>query len=221
MAPSRRPTTGRRKRGGDGFLVKLLVPLALLVVLGATAYFVLRPTGSAPIAGPTAPACPAVPDVVVGELSVPAGPIGGYCQPELVNAASIIRAAQRWRTNTKAMDIGVMTAIGESGLRNLTYGDTAGPDSRGLFQQRSNYGPVSRRMNPYSAAYDFYQRMLGIAGWEKLTPTQVAHAVQVNANPDYYTPYYPRAVTIVDGLLAHHIVPALTNPVPGLPQPGS
>ena len=158
------------------------MPIALLLVLGVAAYFLLRPV-SRPIAQPTTPACPVVPDVVVGQLSVPAGPIGGYCQPELVNAAEIIRAAQRWRTTTQAMDIGVMTAIGESGLRNLGYGDAAGPDSRGLFQQRSNYGPVAQRMNPYSAAYAFFQRMLGIPGWQKLTPTQVAHTVQINAEP--------------------------------------
>jgi hypothetical protein len=113
-----------------------------------------------------------------------------------------------------------MTAIGESGLRNLTYGDSAGPDSRGIFQQRSNWGPVAQRMNPYSASYYFFQHMFGIAGWQKLTPTQVAHLVQGNANPDYYTPYYSRAVTIVDGLLTHHTVPALTRPVPQFPQPG-
>lgn len=220
MANRRTAASRRSRRSGDRFLLKLLVPIALLLVLGVAAYFLLRPV-SRPIAQPTTPACPVVPDVVVGQLSVPAGPIGGYCQPELVNAAEIIRAAQRWRTTTQAMDIGVMTAIGESGLRNLGYGDAAGPDSRGLFQQRSNYGPVAQRMNPYSAAYAFFQRMLGIPGWQKLTPTQVAHTVQINANPNYYTPYYSRAVTIVNGLLAHHTVPALTNPVPALPPPGS
>jgi hypothetical protein len=214
-------TRNRRGRGRrDGFLLKLLVPLVLLVIVGVVAYILLRPT-AAPVAVPTPPACPAVPDVVVGTISVPAGPIGGYCQAELVNAAWIIRAADRWDAGTRGMNIGVMTAIGESGLRVLNYGDTAGPDSRGLFQQRSNYGSLARRMNPYSSAYDFYQRMLGIVGWQKLSPTQVAHEVQANANPDYYTPYYPRAKTIVAALLAHRVVPALTYPVPKLPPPNT
>lgn len=221
MAARRRPSTRRRKSGGDGFLVKLLIPIALLVVLGVVAYLVLRPTASGPVAQPTPPACPPVPDVVVGQLSVPAGPIGGFCQAELVNAASIILAAQHWHLNRRAVDIGVMTAIGESGLRNLTYGDAAGPDSRGIFQQRSNYGPVSRRMNPYSAAYDFFARMRGVANWRTRPPTEVAHLVQINANPDYYTPYFPRAEIVVDGLFAHHRPPALTYPVPALPQPNS
>ena len=34
--------------------------------------------------------------------------------------------------------IGVMTAMGEYSLQVLEYGDAAGPDSRGLFQQRAN-----------------------------------------------------------------------------------
>jgi hypothetical protein len=218
MAARRTAKSRRGSRRGDRFLVKLLVPIGLLLVVGLVAYFVLSPK-SAPRAIPTKPPCPVVPDVVVGQLSVPSGPIGGFCQAELVNAAQIIRAAQRWHTTEQAMDIGVMTAIGESGLRVLNYGDAAGPDSRGLFQQRSNYGSLARRMNPYTSAYDFYQRMLGIAGWQKMTPTEVAHLVQVNANPNYYTPYYSRAVIIVDGLLAHHTVPALTVPVPALPPP--
>lgn len=194
------------------------MPIALVVVVGLVAFFLLRPA-SQPNAAPTNPACPAVPDVVVGTISVPAGPIAGYCQAELVNAAWIIYAANRWRANSHAMDIGVMTAIGESGLRVLDYGDVAGPDSRGLFQQRSNYGSVARRMNPYNSSYDFFQRMLGIPGWQNLSPTQVAHTVQGNANPDYYTPYYPRAKTIVAALLSDHIPPALTYPVPALPPP--
>jgi len=198
------------------FIVQLALPIALLAVVGLVAFIVLKP--SPPVAAPTTPACPQVPDVVVGEISVPAGPIAGYCQPELINAAQIIRAADRWTTSDKAKAIGVMTAIGESRLRILNYGDTAGPDSRGLFQQRSNYGPLSRRMNAYSSAYDFYQRMLGIVGWEKLSPTQVAHRVQGNANPDYYTPYFPTAEEIVTELLGDRVPPPLTaSPTPPPP----
>ena len=48
----------------------------------------------------------------------------------------------------------MMTAIGESNLVNVNYGDLAGPDSRGLFQQRANgaWGSYADRMNPRIAA---------------------------------------------------------------------
>jgi hypothetical protein len=186
----------------------VLVPLGLLIVVAIVAVIVLRPTGTQNQAAPTPPACPKVPDVVVGTISVPAGPIAGYCQPQLVNAAQVIRAGQYYGLSEQGEEIGVMTAIGESSLRNVNYGDIAGPDSRGLFQQRSNYGSLADRMDPYTAALAFFQRMLGIVDWQALTPTQVAHTVQRNADPDYYTKYYPAAVLVVTELNTY------TLPVP-------
>jgi hypothetical protein len=228
---ARRPAASRRnynrnrkRRRGDGTLVRLLVPLCLLIVLGLIAFLVLRPTAK-PEAVPTKPACPVVPDVVVGNYVVPAGPIAGYCQSQLINAAQIMRAAQHWTSDNRAKEIGVMTAIGESSLNNLNYGDTAGPDSRGLFQQRANYGSLALRMDPYTAASAFFQRMLGVPHWNTRPPTEVAHLVQVNANPNYYTPYFPRAVTIVDTLTGDRVPPPLTvissvrPTTPALPAP--
>ena len=212
----RRPSKRRNRRRGDGFVLKLVVPLALVLVVGVVAYFLLRPS-PAPLAVPKPPACPVVPDVVVGTFSVPAGPIAGFCQAELVNAAWIIVASQRHGSDPRPMQIGVMVAIGESSLRNLNYGDKAGPDSRGLFQQRSNYGSIDRRMNAYLAASAFYQRMFGVPDWQNLTPTEVAHTVQGNANPDYYTPYFRPATVIVDALLADRVVPPLTVAPPPPP----
>jgi len=211
----RRPSRRSRRRSphrGDGILIRLLVPLSLLVVVGIVAFFILRPAAT-PSATPTTSACPQVADVVVGNISVPAGPIAGYCQPQLVNAATIMRASDAYTPDDRAKQIGVMVAIGESGLQNLTYGDSAGPDSRGIFQQRSNWGTLAQRMDPYTAAYNFYHRMFGVVGWNTLPPTVVAHTVQGNANPDYYTPYFPRAVVIVDDLLGDQLPPSFQLPV--------
>jgi hypothetical protein len=199
---------GRKRRRQNGVLLQILIPIVLLIAVVVVAVLVLRPNPTPPAAVPTIPACPKVADVVVGTLSVPAGPIAGYCQPELVNAAQIIRAGQEYGVGEQGEDIGVMTAIGESSLRNINYGDTAGPDSRGLFQQRSNYGSLAARMDPYTAASAFFQRMRGVAGWQSMTPTQVAHTVQRNADPDYYTKYFPAAVRVVTELNAD------TLPVP-------
>jgi hypothetical protein len=200
----------RRRRTGDHVALKTAVPLVLLAGVVVVAFLVLRPAAPVPVAVPTVPPCPAVPAVVVGDISVPAGPIAGYCQAELINAAQVMRAADAYTPDVRAKQIGVMTAIGESDLRNLTYGDTAGPDSRGIFQQRSNWGPLADRMDPYTAAFDFYHRMFGVVGWDTLPPTQVAHTVQRNADPNYYAKFFSRAVMLVDGLEAHEIPPPPT-----------
>lgn len=176
------------------------VVLVLLLAIGITRLVTL-PSG-APKTGPIAAACPKVTSVLVGRISVPSGPIAGYCQPNLRNAAEIIRAARSMHLPPRAMEIAVTTAIGESGLRNIEFGDKAGPDSRGLFQQRTNWGPLSARMDPYTAARAFYSRMIGVPKWWSRPVTEVAHAVQGNADPDYYTKFEVRAQLIVGALKA-------------------
>ena len=148
--------------------------------------------------------CPSVPAVTVGTIRVPAGPIAGYCQDQLVNAAHIINAARDLGIGTHTQAIGVMTAMGESGLHNLDYGDAAGPDSRGLFQQRDNgaWGTASDRMDPYIAATNFFTKLVSLPNWQGLTPSQAAHAVQVNADPNYYAAYWTDAQNVVAALSA-------------------
>lgn len=181
-------------------LAQILVPVGLLIVVVFVAVILLRPPTPRTVAIPTVPPCPRVPAVVVGTISVPAGPVAGYCQPQLIIAAQIMRAGQSYGLSPHGEAIGVMTAIGESSLRNVNYGDTAGPDSRGIFQQRGNYGALADRMDPYTAARAFFLRMQGIVDWETMPPTVVAHTVQRNADRDYYAQYWQRAVTIVTAL---------------------
>lgn len=176
----------------------LVIVLVLVVVVARF----LNPPSSGPKTGPIAADCPAATSVLVGTISVPAGPIAGYCQANLQNAAEIIRAARALGISTRGQQIGVMTAIGESGLRNVNFGDKAGPDSRGLFQQRANWGPLAARMDPYTAATAFYKRMLGVAHWNRRAATDVAHTVQGNANPQYYSQFEIRAGIIVKALNA-------------------
>lgn len=178
--------------------------VAVLVVSMLAAGVLLFGRGlvsSAAVPKPPA-ACPARAPVAVGKISVPRGPIAGFCQDRLINAAHIINAARALGIGEHTQAIGVMTAIGESGLVNLAHGDTAGPDSRGLFQQRANgaWGSLADRMTPYTAAYNFFSALISVPGWKTLTPTQAAHAVQVNTDPSYYSKYWKDAVTIVAAL---------------------
>jgi cell wall-associated NlpC family hydrolase len=123
----------------------------------------------------------------------------------LQNAAAIINAGIAMNIDVHGQEIGVMTAMDETGLHNDDDGDAAGPDSRGLFQQRTSWGTLVQRMNPTTAATLFFHRMLTVANWEDLAPTVVAHTVQVNADPNTYTKFWGAAQDVVTGLQAHQV----------------
>jgi hypothetical protein len=127
--------------------------------------------GNSPLS--SARACPPAASVTVGTIVVPAGPVAGYCQDRLINAAHIMTAARALGIGPHTQAIGVMTALGESGLRVLDHGDAAGADSRGLVKT---------------------------PGWKGLSPGEAAHTVQVNADPHHYDPYWARAEAIVASL---------------------
>jgi hypothetical protein len=187
---------------------RFLACLATLVVVGgiaAGAVFAasrLDSSTTPAFAARTAPSCPSVAPISVGTITIPAGPIAGYCQDHLVNAAYVINAARALGIGPHTQAIGVMTAMGESGLRNLNHGDAAGADSRGLFQQRANgaWGTLTDRMTPSTAAHNFFAALVNIPGWKSLTPTQAAHAVQINAEANFYTTYWSDAVAVVTAL---------------------
>ena len=134
--------------------------------------------------------------------TVPQEPIAGYGHDQLVNAAYIMQAAHKLGLSLRDQTIGVMTAMGESDLVVLDIGDQAGPDSRGLFQQRDNgaWGTYEDRMDPSTSATMFFQALTGIKDRDTLEPTLVANRVQRNADPYHYEKYWPRAVEVVQGL---------------------
>lgn len=139
----------------------------------------------------------------IDPTKVPTTSISGYGHEQLVNAAYIIQAAQDKGLSVRDQTIGVMTAMGESSLRVLDYGDAVGPDSRGLFQQRDNWGPLAERMDPYISAGKFFDAMVQKvpeAERQTLAPTLVAHRTQINADPYHYEPFWVPATAIVAAL---------------------
>lgn len=90
-----------------------------------------------------------------------------------------------------------MAAMGESSLVNIGYGDAAGPDSRGLFQQRDSWGTLEQRMNPTTSSTFFFKALTVVPGYLSLEPTIAAHKTQRNADPYHYTPYWGPAVQMV------------------------
>lgn len=125
--------------------------------------------------------------------------VAGYSGDQLINAALIINAGKTLDLSLKGQLIAVMTAMGESGLKVLDRGDGAGPDSRGLFQQRDNgaWGSSTDRMDPATSAGNFIKALQKVQGWEQLEPTLAAHRAQRNADPYHYERYWPAAVEVV------------------------
>lgn len=189
-------------QGGKGVIALLLVPV---LCIGLLIGFILLLSGN----NAAAAACgPAGAGVKVDEKSVPDTAVAGYGHDQLVNAAYIMNAAEALGLNAQAQQIGVMTAMGESGLNVLNYGDQAGPDSRGLFQQRDSWGTLAERMDPFTSATLFFQRLALVQNWATLEPTIAAHKVQVNADPYYYSKYWGSAGQVMAALSGVTAAPA-------------
>ncbi|WP_144874121.1 hypothetical protein [Microbacterium sp. 1.5R] len=140
----------------------------------------------------------------------PQAGIAGWQGEQLENAAVIMQTATALGFGRDGQVLGVMTAMGESSLRNIDYGDweTSGftnPDgsrttSIGLFQQQEWWGTAEQRMDPATAATLFYQRLSRVPDWQTMDPSLAIHRVQINLDPTYYTRYTEDAAAVVDAM---------------------
>ncbi len=112
------------------------------------------------------------------------------------NAVIIVETGRSLGVPDAGIVVALAAAAQESSLRNLHRGDQ---DSQGLFQQRPSegWGTVDEVLDPVRATTAFYGgaanpnpgRTLGlldIEGWEAMTVTEAAQAVQLSAHPDHY-----------------------------------
>lgn len=97
---------------------------------------------------------------------------------QLANASTITAVTAGLRLPARAGVIAVATALQESDLQNLNYGDAAGPDSRGLFQQRIGYYGAAVATNPARATTAFLTRLVAVPNWASLPLTVAAATVQ-------------------------------------------
>lgn len=107
---------------------------------------------------------------------------------QAANAALITSVAVRRGLPPRAATIALATAMQESRLRNIDYGDQAGPDSRGLFQQRPSqgWGTEAQVMDPVYASNAFYNGLVKVPGYEAMEITEAAQTVQRSAFPRAY-----------------------------------
>jgi hypothetical protein len=116
-----------------------------------------------------------------------------YLDPEQAENAALLTAQGLDRgLPARAATIAIATALQESKLSNITYGDR---DSLGLFQQRPSqgWGTPEEIMDPVYATGRFYDGLVEVAGYESLPITEAAQAVQRSGFPDAYAQHEPRA----------------------------
>lgn len=82
---------------------------------------------------------------------ITSGPAGKWTAEQQNMARTITDVTLEEGLSEYDAAIAVMVAMVESSLTNIEYGDLAGPDSRGLFQQRDHWGSLAQRMDPKTA----------------------------------------------------------------------
>ncbi|MFD6752637.1 hypothetical protein [Micromonospora gifhornensis] len=143
-------------------------------------------------------------------------PVAGLTQAQMDNAKVIVDVGVDMKIPRKGLVVAVATAMQESTLLNYASGVLPESqnyphqaigwdhDSVGLFQQRpsSGWGTVRDLMRPAYSARAFYEALLQVPGWEQMSLTLAAQAVQISAFPYAYAQHEERANTIVAALLS-------------------
>ncbi len=111
---------------------------------------------------------------------------------QAANAATITAVAVRRKLPTQAAVIALATALQESKLVNVEYGDR---DSVGLFQQRPSqgWGTASQILDPRYAAGKFYDHLVKVRDWQTRPVTEAAQAVQRSGLPTAYAQWEDQA----------------------------
>ncbi|MEH0936133.1 hypothetical protein [Micromonospora psammae] len=141
-------------------------------------------------------------------------PVAGLTQTQMDNAKVIVDVGVDLGMPKRGLVVAVATAMQESNLHNLAsdvlpessdhphQGSGADHDSLGLFQQRpsSGWGTVAQLMRPAYAARVFFAALAEIPGWQRLSVTEAAQAVQISAYPGAYAKHEARATRVVEAL---------------------
>lgn len=152
------------------------------------------PAAGAPQAAPApAPAPPAAPPVQAPQTPQSITPMSSEMR---ANAAVIVSTARSLGVGDYGIVIALAAAAQESSLRNVQYGDR---DSLGLFQQRPSmgWGTPEQVLDPVRATKAFFggasnpnrgltTGLLDVPGWQSMSVTVAAQAVQKSAYPDAY-----------------------------------
>lgn len=198
-----------------------MTPAAKLAVGGATVILTLpvllgAAAGGAASLSPRSPTHP----MVCAPTGLGAARVAGFGPEQMANAATIVAVGEQMNVPQRGRVVAIATAITESGLNNLDYGDR---DSLGLFQQRPSqgWGTPAQIMNPTYSATQFYRQLLALRGWQHMSITNAAQAVQRSAYPNAYAHHEQAAWDVVGAV--HGATCTTTTPEAGtwaIPVPG-
>nr|WP_184989201.1 hypothetical protein [Sphaerisporangium rubeum] len=112
-------------------------------------------------------------------------------------SATIAAVAARRKLPERAVQIAYVTAIQESKLLNLTWGDR---DSVGVFQQRPSqgWGTVEQLQDPVYATNKFFSALVKVKRYLKLPLHDAAQAVQRSADGSAYAQHETDARILAD-----------------------
>lgn len=113
-------------------------------------------------------------------------------------AATIAGVARHRSMPVRAVTIAYATALQESDLEDLSYGDR---DSVGVFQQRPSQGWGTRQhlLDPVYASARFFAALASVAGYRHLLIYQAAQAVQRSADGYAYSQYASQGAAMASG----------------------
>ncbi len=127
---------------------------------------------------------------------------------QIANVRTIIAVGRDRGVSRDGIAVALGTAMVESWIRNLDWGDR---DSLGLFQQRPSAGWGDERQirdtrrataaffgGPRDPNGDRTRGLLDVPGWEAMSFTDAAQAVQISAHPDRYGAWEEQAYRWVD-----------------------
>ncbi|MFE0024119.1 C40 family peptidase [Amycolatopsis sp. NPDC059021] len=142
----------------------------------------------------------------------------GYGPQEMSNAAIIVAVGQRMNVPEQGWVIAVTTAITESRLQNLNYGDR---DSVGLFQQRPSqgWGTVAQIMDPSYSSEQFYRHLTSLPNWQRMSVTEAAQTVQRSGFPDRYAQFEQAARQVIGAVQGIPCTPSGTGDCAAIQAP--
>jgi hypothetical protein len=113
-------------------------------------------------------------------------------------AATIAGVARDRAMPVRAVTIAYATALQESDLENLPYGDR---DSVGVFQQRPSQGWGTRAelLNPVYATTRFFAALAAVPGYQRLPVYRAAQDVQRSADGYAYSQYSTQGAAMAGG----------------------
>ncbi|WP_425587604.1 heavy metal transporter [Streptomyces plumbiresistens] len=160
---------------------------ALVVMCAVAGYLVVQY-----VTGGAGPGC----KVVSGRTD---GATYEFSPEQAVNAATIAAVGTGRGMPERAVTIALATALQESALRNIDYGDR---DSLGLFQQRPSqgWGTPKEILDPTYAANSFYKHLAKVPDYTKLPLTVAAQKVQRSGFPTAYAKHEPDAALLAAAL---------------------